>query len=112
MLPFFLQRSQAIDFSNAAVVVAIYTIVIALLMVSRLPTLSGKRFGQRIPRERVLPVLVIGVLLVALLASYPFSFLATAAVAYLAHIPFAWRARQRAEAKAMPATEGADEPGD
>ena len=83
--------------------VAIYTIVVALLMVSRLPTLSGKRFGQRIPRERVLPVLVIGVLLVALLASYPFSFLATAAVAYLAHIPFAWRARRgRGEGDARP----------
>ena len=50
--------------------------MIALLMVSRIPTLSGKRFGRRIPRDRVLPVLVIGVLLVALLASYPFSFLA------------------------------------
>ena len=60
----------------AAVVVALYAIVIALLMVSRIPTLSGKRFGQRIPRDKVLPVLVIGVLLVALLASYPFSFLA------------------------------------
>ena len=48
-------------------------------MVSRIPTLSGKRFGQRIPRDRVLPVLVVGVLLVALFASYPFSFLAIAA---------------------------------
>jgi hypothetical protein len=40
------------------------------------------------------------VFLVALLASYPFSFLAVLAIAYLAHIPFAWRARQRAEARA------------
>ena len=48
----------------------------------------------------MLPVLVIGVLLVALLASYPFSFLAVTAIAYLAHIPFAWRARKRAEARA------------
>ena len=84
----------------AAVVVALYTILIALLMVSRIPTLSGKRFGRRIPRDKVLPVLVIGVLLVALLASYPFSFLAVTALAYLAHIPFAWRARNRAEARA------------
>ena len=35
--------------------------------------------------------------LVALLASYPFSFLTVTGVAYLAHIPFAWRARNRAE---------------
>ncbi len=100
MLPYFLQRTFLLDFKAAAILVAIYTIVIALLMVSRLPTFSGKRFGQRIPRDRVLPVLVIGVLLVALFASYPFSFLATAAVAYLGHIPFAWRAWGRAAAKA------------
>ena len=97
-LPFFLQR--IVDIHIAGVVVAIYTILIALLMVSRIPTLSGKRFGRRIPRERVLPVLVIGVFLVALLASYPFSFLAVAALAYLAHIPLAWRARNQAEERA------------
>ena len=100
LLPFFLQRIGVVDIHIAAVVVALYAILIALLMVSRIPTLSGKRFGQRIPRDRVLPVLVVGVLLVALLASYPFSFLAVAAIAYLAHIPFAWRARKRAEARA------------
>lgn len=102
LLPFFLQRTNVLDFSALSVAVGIYTIVIALLMVSRLPTLSGKRFGRRIPREGVLPVLVIGVLLVALLASYPFSFLAIAALAYLAHIPVAWRAHETAAANATP----------
>jgi CDP-diacylglycerol--serine O-phosphatidyltransferase len=68
-------------------------------MVSRIPTLSGKRIGRRIPRDTVLPVLVVAVLLVAFLASYPFSFLAVGTVIYLAHIPFAWRARGRAEKK-------------
>lgn len=100
LLPYFLERTVVSEHGIAAFVVAIYSIVIALLMVSRLPTLSGKRFGRRIPRDRVLPVLVIGVFLVALLASYPFSFLAVCAVAYLAHVPFAWRARRRAEASA------------
>lgn len=99
LLPFFLQRIGAVDIRNATLLVAVYTVVIALLMVSRLPTFSGKRFGQRIPRDTVLPVLVVGVFLVALLASYPFSFLAVSAVAYLAHIPIAWRARRRAEAR-------------
>jgi CDP-diacylglycerol--serine O-phosphatidyltransferase len=100
LLPFFLERTHTVGIEIAAVLVAIYSIVVALLMVSRIPTLSGKRFGRRIPRDRVLPVLVIGVFLVALLASYPFSFLTVMAVAYLAHIPFAWRAHQRAEARA------------
>jgi len=98
LLPFFVQR--IVNVHIPAGVVAIFAILIALLMVSRIPTLSGKRIGRRIPRERVLPVLVIGVLLVALLASYPFSFLTVTGLAYLAHIPFAWRARNLAEARA------------
>ena len=98
LLPFFLERTGVIDLRIAAVLVAAYSLAIAILMVSRLPTLSGKRIGQRIPRDTVLPVLVIAVLLVAFLASYPFSFLALATIVYLAHLPFAWRARGRLEA--------------
>jgi CDP-diacylglycerol--serine O-phosphatidyltransferase len=112
LLPYFLQRTFLVDFSPAAIVVAVYALVIGLLMVSRLPTLSGKRFGRRIPRDRVLPVLVIGVLLVALFASYPFSFLATGAIAYLAHIPFAWRARRLAQARASASEDEAGDPAD
>ncbi|MGH6922380.1 MAG: CDP-alcohol phosphatidyltransferase family protein [Propylenella sp.] len=97
-LPFFLERTSSLGIRVAAMMVAIYAVLIALLMVSRLPTISLKRVGRRIPRDSVLPVLVVGVLLVALLASYPFSFLSVTAVLYLAHIPFAWRARKRAEA--------------
>jgi CDP-diacylglycerol--serine O-phosphatidyltransferase len=99
LLPFFLEHTGIVDIRIAAVVVTGYALVIALLMVSRIPTLSGKRFGRRIPRENVLPVLVISVLIVALLVSYPFSFLTVMAVAYLAHIPFAWRAWNRASAR-------------
>lgn len=104
LLPFFLEKAFLDDLSIAAIVVALYSIMIALLMVSRIPTFSGKRFGRRIPRDRVLPVLVIGVILVALLASYPFSFLAVAALAYIAHIPLAWRAQKRAEERAATGT--------
>jgi CDP-diacylglycerol---serine O-phosphatidyltransferase len=100
LLPFFLEKTFPADVHIPAVVVALYSIMIALLMVSRIPTLSGKRFGRRMPRDRVLPVLVIGVILVALLASYPFSFLAVSALAYIAHIPLAWRAQRRAEERA------------
>jgi CDP-diacylglycerol--serine O-phosphatidyltransferase len=98
LLPFFLERTGLIDLKVAAIVVGIYALAIALLMVSRFPTLSGKRMGQRIPRDNVLPVLVVGVLLVAFLFSYPFSFLAVGSIVYLAHLPFAWRAWNRAAA--------------
>jgi CDP-diacylglycerol--serine O-phosphatidyltransferase len=99
LLPIFLERTGIIELRIAALIVAAYSLIIAILMVSRVPTLSGKRIGRRMPREAVLPVLVVAVLLVAFLASYPFSFLAVATIAYLAHIPFAWRARSRAEAR-------------
>ncbi len=99
LLPLFLERAGIVDAQIASVLVAGYALLIAFLMVSRLPTLSGKRIGQRIPRDNVLPVLVLAVLVVGLLASYPFSFLAIASVLYLAHLPFAWRAWKRADAK-------------
>jgi CDP-diacylglycerol--serine O-phosphatidyltransferase len=100
-LPFFLERIGSTEIHFNAIVVAIYAVFIALLMVSRIPTISFKRMGRRIPRDTVLPVLVIGVLVVALLVSYPFSFLSVTAIVYLAHIPFAWRAQRRARAAAL-----------
>lgn len=76
---------------GAAILVAIYTVAIGLLMVSRLPTLSGKKIGTAIPRESVLPVLVVSVFVIALLVSYTWSVLAIGAILYLAHLPFAWK---------------------
>lgn len=103
--PFFVERLGVAGVGFPAIVVAVYTVLVALLMVSRIPTGSLKRFGRRIPRDTVLPVLVVGVLLVALLVSYPFTFLAVAALLYWGHIPFAWRSWIRARAQA--AAEGA-----
>ena len=80
---------------EAAALVAFYTAAIALLMVSRFPTWSGKRLGQRIPTDSVMPFLVLAVLLIALLISYPFAILTAGVVAYLAHLPFAWRGWRR-----------------
>ena len=68
---------------EAAVIVAVYTAAIALLLVSRFPTWSGKRVGQRIPTDSVMPFLVMAVLMIALLISYPFSVLAIGGIFYL-----------------------------
>ncbi len=75
--------------------VALYVVAIALLMVSRLPTFSGKKFGARIRRDLVMPLFVAVVLIVALLVSYPFEMLAIASIAYLGSIPVAWRTFHR-----------------
>lgn len=96
------------EFSIAgAVVIALYTLAIALLMVSTVPTFSGKTAGKRVPREWVLPIFVVTVALFGLVLSYPFEALALAAFGYLAAIPFGivhYR-RMAREAEAQPAPE-------
>jgi len=68
----------------------LYTLAIALLMVSRLPVFSGKRVGKRVPPELVLPVFVVVVLFFALLISYPWQVLSLGALGYLACLPLGW----------------------
>lgn len=75
--------------------VAAYTIAIAYLLISRLPTFSGKTLGTRVRRDLVLPLFVFAVLIVALTVSYPFRMLAGGAVLYLLTIPFSWRAHRK-----------------
>ncbi|HEY6023539.1 MAG TPA: CDP-diacylglycerol--serine O-phosphatidyltransferase [Pseudolabrys sp.] len=89
----------------------IYTLLIALLMVSRLPVFSGKRVGKRVPPEMVLPVFVLVVLFFALLVSYPWLVLTIGTLAYLACLPLGWRSYreyQRKDAAAAAATAPAD----
>ncbi|PLX36926.1 MAG: CDP-diacylglycerol--serine O-phosphatidyltransferase [Hyphomicrobiales bacterium] len=68
-----------------------YILFVAFMMVSRLPTFSGKRIGARIQREHVLPILVAIVVVVGVVISYPFASLALVVFGYLATLPFAWR---------------------
>jgi CDP-diacylglycerol--serine O-phosphatidyltransferase len=68
---------------------AIWLLVVAFLMISRIPTYSFKRI--RVRREYVLPTLVIVGLLAAVLFSYPWFFLTTAGFGYLASFPFSYR---------------------
>ena len=65
----------------------VYSLLIAFLMISRVPTLSGKRTGQRVPREMVLPLFVFLVLFVALLVSFPWATLAGGTLLYLLALP-------------------------
>lgn len=67
--------------------VLVYTLAIALLMVSKVPTFSGKLIGQRIAREYVPPVFVLAALFIGLLVTYPSLTLFTGSLIYLALIP-------------------------
>ena len=89
----------------------LYTLGIAFLMVSRLPVFSGKRVGQRVPPEMVMPVVVVVVLFFALLISYPWEILTLSTLAYLGLLPFGWlsyREHERRSAATVATAVGAN----
>jgi CDP-diacylglycerol--serine O-phosphatidyltransferase len=80
--------------------VLVYTLLIAFLMVSTIPTYSGKLLGERVSREYVMPIFMLAVGFVALLLTYPFATLTGASLAYLAVIPLSWRRFRHMQAAA------------
>src|SRR5947209_4483701 len=89
-----------------AAVTLVYTLAIAAFMISRLPVLSGKKMGTRVPPELVLPVIIVAVLLIALLISYPWEVLSVGTFVYLVCLPLGWwsyRRYQQADAAASAA---------
>lgn len=112
LLPIYIERSGLPNVLSPPLVVTVYTVVIALLMVSKVPVFSGKKLGARVPRESVLPLFVAGVAFVALLISYPWEVLALGSLGYLVSLPVvAVKAQQmaRAEAEAKRAEQAADD---
>jgi CDP-diacylglycerol--serine O-phosphatidyltransferase len=71
--------------------VLVYTLFIGFMMVSTIPTYSGKLLGERVGREWVLPIFILAIGFVAMLATYPYETLAVSTIAYLAFIPLSWR---------------------
>lgn len=95
LLPLYLQGmgfTWMPDFRHLPVVVSVFTMVMAGLLVSTIPTFSGKLLGERISREWVLFILVVATALVGLLVTFPFPMLAAATLLYLAMIPVSIRA--------------------
>jgi CDP-diacylglycerol--serine O-phosphatidyltransferase len=69
-----------------AILVAVYTMGVALLVISRIPTYSGKTVDP-IPREHVLPLIIAAVVFLALLVNFTFIILAVGSILYLCCIP-------------------------
>lgn len=97
MLPIYLEELGVPKSLMVAHLLAVYAVGIALLMVSRLHTFSGKLIGRRIAREYIAPVVVVAVAFAAVLATYPYLTLAVGSLVYLACIPIAIRQYARAE---------------
>ncbi|HEX6344096.1 CDP-diacylglycerol--serine O-phosphatidyltransferase [Umezawaea sp.] len=70
-------------------VVVVWTVAVALLLVSRIPTLSVKSI--KVPPRAVAPLLVMVALLGAAIITYPLAALIAAMVFYLGHLPYSVR---------------------
>ena len=67
-----------------------YVLLVAFLMVSRIPHFSGKQIG-RVPREYFIPVLFGVAALILLLATFPMEVLVGLSLVYVGLIPMAYR---------------------
>ncbi len=92
LLPMFvwLQSPRSFDeFAFANWMIGLWALVVAALMISRLPTWSTKLL--RLPPKMAMPVLGAAVLLIAALIQAPWQTLTVLSLAYMVHIPFAFR---------------------
>jgi CDP-diacylglycerol--serine O-phosphatidyltransferase len=98
LLPLVLSFEIDRDVLASGWIVVPWTMVVALLMVSWLPTFSGK--GLRIPQRYVVPILVCVGLLAAALVSAPWLTLAAIGLVYVASFPFSYRQFNRLKGEA------------
>ncbi|HSM19385.1 MAG TPA: CDP-diacylglycerol--serine O-phosphatidyltransferase [Hyphomicrobiales bacterium] len=107
LLPLYIDYLGLLPLRGLSPLILVYCGAIAFLMVSRVPTFSGKAIGMRVSRDLVMPLFVMVVLFFAFLLSFPWLTLATGTVAYLGSIPVSlWRYREfalAAEAHRKPA---------
>jgi CDP-diacylglycerol--serine O-phosphatidyltransferase len=87
-----------------SIVIVFYVLAIAFLMVSRLPVFSGKKIGVRVPREMVLPVIVLVIFVIALLIGYPWHVLSAGTILFLCSLPLGWRSYREYERRAAQVT--------
>ncbi|EFL90628.1 CDP-diacylglycerol--serine O-phosphatidyltransferase [Ahrensia sp. R2A130] len=95
LLPLYLGQLGLERGIGVAALSSIYLLFVGFLMVSSLPTWSGKRAGQRISRRLVVPLMLGLLIAVVLLFSYPWAVLSVVCIAYLATIPFSVRDQSR-----------------
>jgi CDP-diacylglycerol---serine O-phosphatidyltransferase len=91
LLPFYLNGLSWFEVRDYPQFIAIYTLAMAAMLVSTIPTFSGKLMGERIRGELLLPILTAVAALVGLLVTYPYGTLTVVTLCYLATIPLSFR---------------------
>ena len=94
-----------------ALVFSLYTVVIAFLLISRLPVWNGKTVGQQLRRDVVIPGMLVVVIYVGFLATYTWQVLLVTAIGYMVFLPFSLIAYQkRSVREAEKITDGVEMP--
>ena len=95
LLPLYVDGLGLFDVQQWPVLVSLYVLAMAFLLVSTIPTFSGKLMGERISREYVMPMFVGVAAVVALLVTYPYGTLTLLTLIYLACIPLSYQRFQQ-----------------
>jgi CDP-diacylglycerol--serine O-phosphatidyltransferase len=90
LLPLYISELGLFDVRAWPWAIALYVLAMAFLLVSTVPTFSGKLLGERISGDYVLPVFVGAAAVVALLLTYPYGTLTVGTLLYLATIPLSY----------------------
>ncbi|MEP0943512.1 MAG: CDP-diacylglycerol--serine O-phosphatidyltransferase [Rhizobiaceae bacterium] len=99
LLPLYLGLLGLESSTGVSIFTAFYMLLIGFLMVSSIPSWSGKRAGARVSRGLVLPVMLGLMMTIVVLFSYPWETLTCFAVIYLSTIPFSLRDWNKREAR-------------
>ncbi len=91
MLPIYLTYMGLPPWSGSVWVSSVYVVFVGLLLVSRLPSYSGKRLGRWVDRDWVAPLFIAAVVLIVLLLSFPWVMASAFTLIYLASLPVAHR---------------------
>jgi len=108
MLPLYLDFIGVSFLKALPLLIAIHCFFVAFLMVSRVPTFSGKRMGLRIDREMVMPILLLVGFTAAVILNYPWYGFTAISLGYLAVIPLSmlrYRHHQKRSASAVEAVD-------
>lgn len=108
LLPTVIVLAFGIEIVSHPIVVGLWAVLMASLMVSRVPTYSFKRF--KVPQPYVLPLLVFICLMFAGFAGRPWMVLTLVAVLYLATFPFSIRSFHRLKEEAERLHDDAGDP--
>lgn len=107
LLPVVLWLEFELELAMSPLVTGPWSVIMACLMVSRMPTFSFKRL--KIPQRYILPLLVVVGLLVAGLAGRPWLVLTIVAILYLMTFPFSVLSFRRLKAEAERLHDGSED---